>query len=80
MYVTAESLGGSGFIAAFVGGLATAASGRDVGEAVLTFTEAGGEILNLMVFSSSGLWLFRIYPDFPEQFFSMRYSPSPSSA
>lgn len=54
-WVTAESLGGSGFIAAFVGGLATAASGRDVGEAVLTFTEAGGEILNLIVFFIFGL-------------------------
>jgi NhaP-type Na+/H+ or K+/H+ antiporter len=54
-WLAAENLGGSGFIAAFVGGLTTAASGRKVGEAVLTFTEAGGEILNLAVFFIFGL-------------------------
>ncbi len=54
-WLIAENLGGSGFIAAFVGGLATAASGRHVGWAVLTFTEAGGEILNLAVFFIFGL-------------------------
>jgi sodium/hydrogen antiporter len=63
-WVTADSLGGSGFIAAFVGGLASAASGREVGDSVLTFTEAGGEILNMAVFFIFGLVAFALLPAF----------------
>lgn len=55
-WVGAESIGGSGFIAAFVAGLAVAASGRKVGEAVLEFTETDGQILNLAVFFILGLF------------------------
>ena len=55
-WVTAESLGGSGFIAAFVGGLAVAASGRDIGEAALEFAETEGQVLNLAVFFILGLF------------------------
>jgi NhaP-type Na+/H+ or K+/H+ antiporter len=54
-WIAAEGLGGSGFIAAFVGGLTIAASGREVSEAVRTFTEVEGEILNLAVFFIFGL-------------------------
>jgi sodium/hydrogen antiporter len=55
-WVTAETLGGSGFIAAFVGGLAVAASGRTVGEAALEFAETEGQVLNLAVFFVLGLF------------------------
>jgi len=55
-WVTAETLGGSGFIAAFVGGLAVAASGRDIGEAALEFAETEGQVLNLAVFFILGLF------------------------
>lgn len=41
-FFTADAIGGSGFIAAFVGGMVTAATGRHVGEAVIEFTETGG--------------------------------------
>jgi NhaP-type Na+/H+ or K+/H+ antiporter len=55
-WVAAETLGGSGFIAAFVGGLAVAASGRDIGKAALEFAEVEGEVLNLAVFFILGLF------------------------
>ena len=55
-WVSAETLGGSGFIAAFVGGLAVAASGRDIGEAALEFAETEGQVLNLAVFFILGLF------------------------
>ena len=55
-WVAAETLGGSGFIAAFVGGLAVAASGRDIGEAALEFAETEGQVLNLAVFFILGLY------------------------
>lgn len=55
-WVAAEHLGGSGFIAAFVGGLAVAASGRRIGTAALGFAEVEGEVLNLAVFFILGLF------------------------
>lgn len=55
-WVAAEHLGGSGFIAAFVGGLAVAASGKDIGKAGLEFAEVEGELLNLVVFFILGLF------------------------
>jgi NhaP-type Na+/H+ or K+/H+ antiporter len=55
-WIAAEGLGGSGFIAAFVAGLAVAAAGRDIGTAVLEFTETDGQILNLAVFFILGIF------------------------
>jgi NhaP-type Na+/H+ or K+/H+ antiporter len=54
-WVAAEGLGGSGFIAAFTGGLAMASRRRNIGEETLGFTEAGGELLDLAVFFILGL-------------------------
>lgn len=63
-WVAAEHLGGSGFIAAFVGGLAVAASGRDIGKAALEFAEVEGEILNLVVFFILGLFAVTLLAGF----------------
>jgi len=46
----AGPIGGSGFIAAFVGGFATGATVGDVEEATTDFSEAEGELLLLAVF------------------------------
>jgi len=54
-FAAASLVGGSGFIAAFVGGLAAAAAGAGIGESVIEFTEAGGQVLSLGVFFIFGL-------------------------
>jgi len=54
-YVAATSVGGSGFIAAFVGGLATTLTGRGVGESMIEFTSTEGEIFSLGVFFIFGI-------------------------
>ena len=54
-YVVATLFGGSGFIAAFVGGLATTFTGRGVGESIIEFTSTGGEIFSLLVFFIFGV-------------------------
>jgi len=54
-YVGATSVGGSGFIAAFVGGLATTLTGRGVGESMIEFTSTEGEIFSLGVFFIFGI-------------------------
>jgi NhaP-type Na+/H+ or K+/H+ antiporter len=54
-FIAADAVGGSGFIAAFVGGLATSITGRHVGESVIEFTAAGGEIFSLAVFFIFGI-------------------------
>jgi NhaP-type Na+/H+ or K+/H+ antiporter len=51
----AEEIGGSGFIAAFVGGIAVGWAARWVGEKVVDFTEDIGSLLNLFVFFGFGL-------------------------
>jgi NhaP-type Na+/H+ or K+/H+ antiporter len=51
----ASLTGGSGFIAAFVGGLAAAAAGTGIQESVIEFTEAGGQVLALGIFFIFGL-------------------------
>ena len=56
----AHLLGGSPFIAAFVGGLASAAIGRGLGEKVVEFTEAEGKILNYLVFFLVGIFAFSV--------------------
>ena len=54
-YAAAIAAGGSGFIAAFVGGLATTQTGRGVGESIIEFTSTGGEIFSLGVFFVFGI-------------------------
>jgi NhaP-type Na+/H+ or K+/H+ antiporter len=54
-YAAATAVGGSGFIAAFVGGLATSLTGRAVGESIIEFTSAWGEIFSLGVFFIFGV-------------------------
>jgi NhaP-type Na+/H+ or K+/H+ antiporter len=61
-YVLALALGGSGFIAAFVGGLATTLMGRGVGESIVEFTSTGGEIFSLIVFFIFGVIATSIIP------------------
>ena len=51
----AGPIGGSGFIAAFVGGFATGATVGDVEEAATDFSEAEGELLLLVVFFLVGV-------------------------
>src|SRR5215213_9546826 len=46
----ADEIGGNGFIAAFVGGLAVGPAVERVGEQLIRFTEAEGQLLNLSVF------------------------------
>jgi NhaP-type Na+/H+ or K+/H+ antiporter len=52
---SAEEIGGSGFIAAFVGGVAVGYAARWVGPKVVEFTEDIGTLLNLFVFFGFGL-------------------------
>jgi sodium/hydrogen antiporter len=54
-YVAATAVGGSGFIAAFVGGFATTLTGRGVGESMIEFTSTEGEIFSLGVFFVFGV-------------------------
>jgi NhaP-type Na+/H+ or K+/H+ antiporter len=54
-FAVATAVGGSGFIAAFVGGLATTYTGRGVGESIIEFTSTGGEIFSLGVFFIFGI-------------------------
>ena len=49
-WALADQIGGNGFIAAFVGGLAVAPTVKDVGEQLIRFTEAEGQLLSLSVF------------------------------
>jgi NhaP-type Na+/H+ or K+/H+ antiporter len=51
----AEHVGGSGLIAAFVGGLTVGAVDRGVGEKAIDFTEDMGQFLSLLVFFSFGV-------------------------
>jgi sodium/hydrogen antiporter len=49
-WALADQIGGNGFIAAFVGGLAVGPTVERVGERMIRFTEAEGQLLNLSVF------------------------------
>jgi NhaP-type Na+/H+ or K+/H+ antiporter len=51
----ADQIGGNGFIAAFVGGLAVRPTVERVGEQLIRFTEAEGQLLNLSVFFIFGV-------------------------
>ncbi len=54
-YALADQIGGNGFIAAFVGGLAIGPTVERVGERLIRFTEAEGQLLNLSVFFVFGV-------------------------
>jgi sodium/hydrogen antiporter len=54
-WALADQVGGNGFIAAFVGGLVVGPTVKRVGERVIRFTEAEGQLLNLSVFFIFGV-------------------------
>jgi NhaP-type Na+/H+ or K+/H+ antiporter len=54
-WALADQIGGNGFIAAFVGGLAVGPSVERVGEQLIRFSEAEGQLLNLSVFFIFGV-------------------------
>jgi sodium/hydrogen antiporter len=54
-WALADQIGGNGFIAAFVGGLAVGPTVEHVGERLIRFTEAEGQLLNLSVFFVFGV-------------------------
>jgi sodium/hydrogen antiporter len=54
-WALADQIGGNGFIAAFVGGLAIGPTVERIGEQLIRFTEAEGQLLNLSVFFIFGV-------------------------
>ena len=54
-WALADHIGGNGFIAAFVGGLAVGPTVEHVGERLIRFTDAEGQLLNLSVFFIFGV-------------------------
>jgi NhaP-type Na+/H+ or K+/H+ antiporter len=54
-WALADQIGGNGFIAAFVGGLAVGPAVERVGGHLIRFTEAEGQLLNLSVFFIFGV-------------------------
>ena len=54
-WALADTVGGNGFIAAFVGGLAVGSTVKRIGEQLIRFTEAEGQLLNLSVFFVFGV-------------------------
>jgi sodium/hydrogen antiporter len=54
-WATAHMIGGNGFIAAYVGGLAVGLTAREIGEQVMKFAEEEGQLLNLVVFFLLGV-------------------------
>jgi sodium/hydrogen antiporter len=54
-WALADQIGGNGFIAAFVGGLAVGPTVERVGGHLIRFTEAEGQLLNLSVFFIFGV-------------------------
>ena len=61
-FIIADEVGGSGFIAAFVGGLATGYVTRDAGRILIDFAEAEGQFLNLTVFFLLGIIIAGLIP------------------
>lgn len=61
-FLVADEIGGSGFIAAFVGGLATAYVTKDAGKVLMDFAEAEGQLLNLTVFFLLGIIIAGLIP------------------
>ena len=54
-FLIADEIGGSGFIAAFIGGLALGYIVKDAGKILIDFSEAEGQLLNLGVFFLLGI-------------------------
>ncbi|MEN6329619.1 MAG: sodium:proton antiporter [Methanobacteriaceae archaeon] len=54
-FFIADEIGGSGFIAAFIGGLALGYVVKDAGEILIDFSETEGQLLNLTVFFLLGI-------------------------
>ena len=54
-FLIADAVGGSGFIAAFIGGLALGYIVKDAGKILIDFSEAEGQLLNLAVFFLLGI-------------------------
>ncbi len=54
-FLIADALGGSGFIAAFIGGLALGYIVKDAGKSLIDFSETEGQLLNLGVFFLLGI-------------------------
>jgi NhaP-type Na+/H+ or K+/H+ antiporter len=61
-FIIADEIGGSGFIAAFVGGLATGYVTRDAGKVLIDFAEAEGQLFNLTVFFLLGIIIAGLIP------------------
>ncbi|MGB7969249.1 MAG: sodium:proton antiporter [Methanobacterium sp.] len=61
-FIIADEIGGSGFIAAFIGGLATGYVTRDAGKVLMDFAEAEGQFLNLTVFFLLGIVIASLIP------------------
>lgn len=61
-FVIADQTGGSGFIAAFIGGLATAYVTLDARKVLMDFAEAEGQFLNLTVFFILGIVISDLIP------------------
>jgi sodium/hydrogen antiporter len=62
-FAAAESLGGNGFIAAFVGGLAMGNFARDICPRLWEFGEAEGQVLALLTFAAFGAIMLPIAVD-----------------
>jgi len=61
-WLIADQLGGSGFIAAFVGGFATGYIFKDAGDILTDFTSAEGMLLSLAVFFIMGVLIAPLLP------------------
>jgi NhaP-type Na+/H+ or K+/H+ antiporter len=61
LFVFTEQLGGSGFIAAFVGGLAAGSRLRSERKAALAFSDEQGAVLAAFVFFALGLFAAKLY-------------------
>jgi sodium/hydrogen antiporter len=61
-FILADELGGSGFIAAFVGGLVTGYVTKDAGKVLMDFAETEGQFLNLTVFFLLGIIIAGLIP------------------
>ncbi len=59
-FLIADELGGSGFIAAFIGGLAVGYVVKDAGKILIDFSETEGQLLNLTVFFLLGIVILPI--------------------
>ena len=61
-YLTSVALGGNGFIAAFVGGLAFGAASRHAEEGAEVFSEAAGSMMSIVVWVLAGAAFVRVLP------------------